>query len=329
MRLQPDAKSLKKSIYRPFSANWAYMGHLINDYQNLMPRLFPEPGLENRVIMVKQRVQASSNFALAIGCVPDLQSDGGAQNFPRYIYTPAAAPAPDGGLFATTPADPVAPAYIRTDAITDAGLKHFTDAYPGEAISKDNVFDYVYGVLHHPTYRDRYADNLTKELPRIPLMATAAAFRAIVEAGRALGDLHVNYDAVEPYPLTIREGDLRLANIPDPVSYFRVEKMKFAGKRGATDKSVVIYNPRITLENIPLRAYDHVVNGKPALEWVMERQCVKVDPASGIVSDANAYANETVGDPRYPLLLFQRVVTVSLRTLDIIEALPPFEIREG
>jgi predicted helicase len=318
--------------YRPFAPQWLYFDRKLNERVYQMPRLFPGAGLGNLVICIPARCGAGEFSALATMLMPDINfapGMGGYQAFPRYIYTPAAAPAPDGDLFADAPADPAAPAFVRTDAITDAGLKHFTDAYPGEAISKDDVFDYVYGVLHHPTYRDRYADNLTKELPRIPLMATAAAFRAIVEAGRALGDLHVNYDAVEPYPLTIREGDLRLANIPDPVSYFRVEKMKFAGKRGATDKSVVIYNPRITLENIPLRAYDYVANGKPALEWVMERQCVKVDPASGIVSDANAYANETVGDPRYPLLLFQRVVTVSLRTLDIIEALPPFEIREG
>lgn len=318
--------------YRPFSPQWLYFDRKLNERVYQMPRLFPEPRLENRVIMVKQRVDASSNFALAVGAIPDLQSDGGAQNFPRYIYTPAPQAAQADGsqkeLFAAAPTDPDTPRYVRTDAITDAGLKHFTDAYPGETISKDDVFDYVYGILHHPTYRERYADNLTKELPRIPLMATAEAFRAIVEAGRRLSDLHVNYETVEPWPLTIREGDLRLANIPDPVSYFRVEKMKFAGKRGAVDKTVVIYNPRITLENIPLRAYDYVVNGKSALDWVMERQCVKVDPASGIVSDANAYANETVGDPRYPLLLFQRVVTVSMRTLDIIEALPPFDIRE-
>lgn len=113
----------------------------------------------------------------------------------------------------------------------------------------------------------------------------------------------------------MKEGDLRLANIVDPVTYFRVEKMKFGGRRGAIDKSTVIYNPRITITNIPLEAYEYVVNGKSALEWVMERQAVRTDPASGIVNDANRYAVETAGDPAHPFKLFCRVITVSLQTL--------------
>ena len=102
--------------------------------------------------------------------------------------------------------------------------------------------------------------------------------------------------------------------------------MKFGGKRPALDKSTVIYNGNITMTGIPLEAYDYVVNGKPALEWVMERQCVKTDKASGIVNDANRYAIETVGDPAYPLKLFQRVITVSLETMQIVRALPKLEI---
>jgi predicted helicase len=195
-------------------------------------------------------------------------------------------------------------------------------------ITKDDVFYYVYGLLHSEDYRERYADNLSKQLPRIPLMKRVEDFRAFVEAGRQLGDLHVDFERAEPYPVTIKEGDLRLANIPDPVAYYRVEKMKFAGKRGATDKTTVVYNPRITMADIPLEAYDYVVNGKPALEWVMERQCVKTDPASGIVNDANRYAIETVGDPAYPLKLFCRVITVSLETMTIVRNLPALDILE-
>ena len=104
--------------------------------------------------------------------------------------------------------------------------------------------------------------------------------------------------------------------------------MKFGGKRGAADKSTVIYNPRITITDIPLEAYEYVVNGKSALDWVIERQCVKTDPASGIVNDANRYANETIGDPSYPLKLFQRIITVSLETMKIVQNLPPLKIME-
>ena len=104
--------------------------------------------------------------------------------------------------------------------------------------------------------------------------------------------------------------------------------MKFAGKRPKLDKTTVIYNPRITMTDIPLEAYDYVVNGKPALEWVMERQVVKTDKDSGIVNDANAYANDTVGDPRYPFDLFCRIITVSLETMKIVKGLPALDIRE-
>lgn len=102
--------------------------------------------------------------------------------------------------------------------------------------------------------------------------------------------------------------------------------MKFAGKRPNLDKTTVIYNANITISGIPLEAYDYVGNGKPAIEWVIERQCVKTDKASGIVNDANRYAIETVGDPAYPLKLLQRVVTVSLETMKIVRSLPKLEI---
>ena len=138
--------------------------------------------------------------------------------------------------------------------------------------------------------------------------------------------MHCDFDAQEPYPVNIAQGDLRLANIGDPEAFYRVEKMKFGGKRPNADKTTVIYNANITMTDIPLEAYDYVVNGKSALEWVIERQCVKIDKASGIVNDANRYAIETVGDPAYPLLLFQRVITVSLETMKIVRSLPTLDI---
>ena len=127
--------------------------------------------------------------------------------------------------------------------------------------------------------------------------------------------------------VTFKEGDHRL--IPEaeanPKEFYCVKKMKFGGKGKEKDRTTVIYNDRITMQNIPLEAYDYVVNGKPALEWVMERQVVKTDKDSGIVNDANDYANETVGNPRYPLELFQRVITVSLETMKIVNGLPDMD----
>jgi predicted helicase len=184
----------------------------------------------------------------------------------------------------------------------------------------------VYGLLHSNDYRTRYADNLSKQLPRIPAVKKEVDFWAFSKAGRALGDLHVNYETVDAYPVTIAEGDLRLAHIADPKIYFKVVQMKFAGKRPNLDKTTIIYNSNITMTDIPLAAYDYVVNGKSALDWVMERQRVKTDKKSGIVNDANDYANETMNDPKYPFELFQRVITVSLETMQIVNSLPKLEI---
>lgn len=232
-----------------------------------------------------------------------------------------------GDLFATEITSASA-GVTRREAITDAGLAHFQAAYPDEVISKKDLFYYVYGLLHSPDYREKYADNLAKELPRIPRVKTAADFWAFSHAGRDLAGLHVNYEQVAMYPVNIEGAGFVGANLFAQDTDFRVTQMKFAkGANGEKhDKTCVIYNAKITLSGIPLAAYDYIVNGKPALEWVMERQAVTTHKDSGIVNDANLWATETMGDAAYPLKLFQRVITVSLETMKIVRALPKLEI---
>ena len=312
--------------YRPFTRQWFYFDRKMNEYVFQMPRIFPHGVTDNLVICVTGTGEKNEPSVIMSNAVTEFKTHYNGQNFPRYLYDIAEAPDGDeaqGELLQGPPTE----RFKRRDAIADEGLRHFTDAYPGETISKDDVFYYVYGLLHSEDYRKRYADNLSKQLPRIPLMKRVEDFHAFVAAGRKLGDLHVYFEKAEPYPVTIKEGDLRFANISDPITYYRVEKMKFGGKRPNQDKTTVIYNPKITITGIPLEAYDYVVNGKPALDWVMERQCVKTDPASGIVNDANRYAIETVGDPAYPFKLFCRMVTVSLETTKIVRNLPRLDIR--
>ena len=322
VRYEFDEAKLILSTYRPFTKRWLYRDAKLNWSGYLSHKFYPSAGAQNRTIVVKQNWSGEGQLALQTDNIMEVQSDGGTQCFPLWLYEVAR---PTAGLFEVGDAGPNG----RIDAITDESLRRLREALADIGISKADVFDYVYGLLHSPDYQTRYADNLRRQLPRVPILKRAEDFWAFVEAGRKLGDLHVNYETVEPYPVAIGEGDLRLANIDDPVSYFRVEKMKFAGKRPKLDKTTVIYNPRITITNIPLAAYEYVVNGKPALEWVMERQCVSTDPASGIVNDANAYANETVGDPRYPFDLFCRIITVSTETMKIVKSLPALDIRES
>ncbi len=169
--------------------------------------------------------------------------------------------------------------------------------------------------MHSEDYRTRYADNLCKELPRIPCVKTADDFWKFVTAGRELGHLHVNYEDVEPYPVIFKKGNPKQTEISNPEKFYYVTEMKFAGNSKEKNKSTVIYNSNITITDI-------------SLESVMGRQCVKTDKKSGIVNDANHYAVETIGNPAYPLELFQRVITVSLETMKIVKNLPKLEIRE-
>ncbi|OYU38922.1 MAG: damage-inducible protein [Pseudorhodobacter sp. PARRP1] len=310
------------AAYRPFQKSWLYYDRMFNHRTGQLPRIFPTGAEENRVICVSGLGARAGFAALMTDKIPNLHTIDSGQCFPLKLFG-ANVEADDADLFA---ADSEDSAYSVRDGITDAGLQHFQEAYPGDTITKEDLFYYVYGLLHSEDYRAKYADNLSKELPRIPRVKTAADFWVFSRAGRELGDLHVNYENVEPYPVTIKQGDLRLADIKNPEAFYRVTKWAF-GKTGKDkDKTTVIYNANITMQDIPLEAYDYVVNGKPALEWVMERQVVKVDKDSGIENDANRYASETVGNPAYPLELFQRVITVSLRTMEIVRSLPKLEV---
>jgi predicted helicase len=323
-RLELAADCLTPSLYRPFTKQWLCFNRNLNEYVYQMPRIFPDATAENRMIMIKQRWAGAGQLALMVDRVVEFQTDGGTQCFPMYLYDESAE---DGdaatlqvGLFDAPQS--AKDGHTRRDAISDEGLTHFESAYPGEQVSKEDIFYYVYGLLHSQDYRERYADNLSKELPRIPCVKTPDGFWAFSKAGRKLADLHVSYETVEKYPLQIEGGGLLLTDAD-----YRVEKMRY-GKNGKDkDLTTLIYNDKITLKGIPLEAYEYVVNGKPALDWVVERQCVKTDKDSGIVNDANNYAIETMNNPRYPLELFQRVVTVSLETMKIVKSLPRLDVQ--
>ncbi len=308
------------TAYRPFTKSWVYFNQHFNNCVYQMPRIFPSALIENKVIQINAKYSGVGFIALISNALPDIHCNGDSQCFPLYLYgEQAEADAAD--LFASAEAPAT---HTRRDAITEEGLTHFQSAYPDEAISKEDLFYYVYGVLHSEDYRERYADNLGKELPRIPRVKSAADFRDFSQAGRDLAALHLHYETVPMYPgATVDTGGKTLTDAD-----YRVEKMKYGKQGKVKDLTTLHYNAKITVTGIPLEAYDYVVNGKPALDWVVERQCVKTDKDSGIVNDANDWAIETMGNPRYPLELFLRVITVSLETMKIVHALPRLEIRD-
>ncbi|WKD30223.1 DEAD/DEAH box helicase family protein [Halomonas sp. KG2] len=309
------------SLYRPFSKRWMYFNRTLNEMVYQMPRIFPEAGTENLVIHVSG-VGARSFSAFVTNCVPCFDNIEKGQAFPLYLYESKQNQRDD----LLSQGNEIG--YEQRDAITDDALEHFQSAYPNATIIKEDIFYYIYGLLHNEDFRERYADNLSKQLPRIPRLKQYEDFAAFAQAGRDLAVLHLDYETLDLNTQATLSGSLGLRVTEQGVKGgqdvdFTVTKMKFA-KRG--DKSKVIYNGKITIENIPEDAYDYVVNGKPALEWVMERQAVTTDKKSGIVNDANDWAIETMGNARYPLELFLRVITVSLRTQAIVRNLPKLDI---
>lgn len=245
---------------------------------------------------------------IVIDSVADLELISKGQCFPLYWYEKV------DERKASLYDEKVAPdeqGYIRHEAITDWALAQFHDHYQDATITKEDIFWYVYGVLQSSEYRTRLAANLKKMLPRIPFTTDFWAFSRI---GRELGQWHLNYETVEPYP--VREE--WHSTIRDAASY-RVEQMRFVSK---ATKSVIIYNENLTLHDIPVEAYEYIVNGKSAIEWIVERYCVKTDPASGIVNDANLWSD----DPRYIVDLLKRIVRVSVESVTLINQLPPLGV---
>lgn len=325
--LKYDERLLNYSIYRPFQKYNLYYDKLLIHRPGNWAKFFAG---KNIVICLTGSGENKGFTSLVTESITDQHFVAGCQCFPLYLYDKEESDSEsddsnDAELFAQGNKESTSKTKSdeskRRDAITDAGLKHFQEAYPKETITKEDIFYYVYGLLHSPTYRESYADNLSKELPRIPRVKQAKDFRAFSKAGRELAELHIGYEKVKPYPVKL----VTTKTLSKPEHYY-VKQMKYAKNGKEKDLSIVFYNEFITITDIPIEAYEYVVNGKPALDWIIERYCVKTDKDSGIVNDANLWGLETENNAKYPLELFQRVITVSLETMKIVKGLPELEV---
>ena len=308
---------IKHSLYRPFFWQFLYFDtRALVERPGRWKKFFPSNCSKN-LIICSSGVGSKEYSCLMTNCIADLQLNFNGQCFPRWL--PGEQTEKKDTLDFGDPDE-------MPSGFTKEALPHFQAAYPGEAMTEDDLFYYIYGILHSEDYRTRYANNLMKELPRIPRLATYEQFMTFAEAGRKLADLHVNFENVEPY------AGVKIEYTKDGAPSYRVTQMKWGkikGKTGnaAKDKSTLIYNDWITVRDIPLEAQEYVVNKKSALDWVVERACVSIDKASGIVNDFNDYAAER-GNERYPLDLFLKVITVSLETIKIVKSLPPLKIHQ-
>ena len=312
-----NSEKILTAIYRPFIQQYLYYDR---DALVEMPGKWSKAFTTNtcnNLIICSSGVGSKCFTCLMTGVIPDLNMlEAGAQCFPRWLPGEKVTGAEDTLDFGELSEMP--------SGFSPEALPHFQAGYPGKPITEDDLFYYIYGILHSEDYRTRYANNLMKELPRIPRVATYEQFMAFVEAGQKLARLHVHFEDVDPYTGV----KIEYTKVGQPS--YRVTQMKWGkikGKTGnaAKDKTTLIYNDWITVKNIPLEAQEYVVNKKSALDWVVERACVSIDKASGIVNDFNDYATE-MGNERYPLDLFLKVITVSLETMKIVKTLPKLEI---
>ncbi len=324
-----DPQGLRAASYRPFTKQALYYNSELVEVPAKMGSLYPV-GASNLGFYVVSPGNDKPFTALMTDGITDIAFWGSSvgQYFARYRYELVAT----GDLFAEDPGpdEVMANGYRRTDNITDAALDRFRAAY-GDRVTKDDVFFYSYGLLHSAEYRTRYASDLKKMLPRLPLVKDAQPF---IEAGRRLADLHVNYETADPYPLGGLQDLLETGGSTDAdYDRYRVTRMRYgkptaeqkrAGAR--SDKTTLVYNANVTLNGIPEDAHRYMVGAKSALDWLVERYKDDTDAKSGIRNDANAWSKE-VGNPRYIVDLVARIVTVSVETMKIVDSLPSLAIR--
>ena len=346
-----NADSIRSGFYRPFCAQSVYFAREMNDMIYQLPQILPTASHSNLTITVEDDSRKDLT-SLMTDLLPDLHTMGTTQTFPLYTWeplSPTSGSEPD--LFAdlattsesssdeaTTAssldfARPIGDqipvildGYRRVDNVTDATLASYREHYGDAGITKEDIFFYVYALLHHPEYRERYEDDLKKMLPHIP---RAAGFHTYASVGRELADLHVNYEQVEPYPSVQEEASLHAPEDAWQRYQIGTRKMRFP-KLGRKEKDYtrLEYNEYVTLVGIPEQAQHYTISGRSPLDWVIDRYYVKTDKASGIVNDPNDFLREQ-GRPDAVVDLIKRLVTVSMRTQELLSTLPPLEIPEG
>jgi predicted helicase len=279
-----DPLRVRACLYRPYTRQHLYYDAILNDRPGILRAIFPTPQAEaeNAVICTTNHSQVPFSALITNRIANEAVNGRAGQCFPFYVYDE------DGTN--------------RRENVTAWALRHFRGHYGSKKITKWDIFYYVYGLLHHPGYRQRYADNLKRELPRIPL---APDFRAFATAGEKLARLHLEYETLEPWPLAWIE-------TPGVPLSCRVEKMRLA-----KDKLALVVNDSLTLGSIPPAVFAYRLGNRSALDWIVDQYQVSEDKRSGIRSDPNQ-----ADDPEYVVRLVGQVVRVSVETVEIVNGLP-------
>ncbi|WP_221297315.1 DEAD/DEAH box helicase [Prescottella equi] len=322
--ISPRSAGHVVGLYRPFSKQHTYFDKHLNHERSQLPSMFPTPHHKNIGFYVVGTGSDKPFSALLTDAIPDLSfwGSGSGQFFTRWTY--AKAESADGELdFVTAETAEVDEyGYRPVDNITD-GILDLYRYTVGAQVTKDDIFYYVYGLLHDPAYRETYAADLKKMLPHIPAPASRERFEQLADAGRRLADLHVSYETVQPYELDVQIA--KGASAEDRETW-RVSKLKWGKQKdpdtgkNVDDRTTIVYNPKVTITGIPEAAERYMLGSRSALAWIIDRYQVKTDKASGIVNDPNDWCDEH-DDPTYIVDLIRRVTTVAVETMKVVESL--------
>ncbi|HUD81077.1 MAG TPA: type ISP restriction/modification enzyme [Patescibacteria group bacterium] len=302
-----DKTAIVTGIYRPFFKQSLYYEKLQIHRTYQMQSIFPDIRHENKLILLTGAASSKDFSTLLTDMIPSYDTVDKTKCFPLYYYEKNEQTKPslfDSGNGVE---------YVRRDGVSDFILRRAQVQYHDNNISKEDIFYYTYGLLHSSDYRREFANDLKKMLPRLPLVNGRDNFWTFSKSGRKLAEIHINYEKVKAYP----EIKVTVTNHNN----YRVDKLRFV-KKGQRD--TVIYNADIKIENIPDKAYEYVVNGKSAIEWVMDRYQIRTDKDSGILNDPNEWAKES-GNPHYILDLLLSVINVSMQTVNIVNDLPKIQ----
>ena len=286
--------------YRPFVKQYCYVARILAKRKHQMDHIFPFPDSDNRAISIPGVGSTKPFSTLMVNAMPDLEVVSKSQCFPRYRYTHPSTNGAD--LFGD------APPLKRIDNISDTSLADFRKHYADDTITKDAIFDYVYGVLHAPDFRERFATAFAKELPRVPM---APDFHAFAAAGQALARLHLEYETCAVYPLKTE----LTSEDPQP-EHFRIGNRAMRYSDDA--KTTLIVNDHVRLSGIPAEAHRYAVNGRTPLGWFIDRYRISTDKRSGITNDPNGWFD----DPRDLIAAIRRIVHMSVETVRIVDGLP-------
>ena len=277
-------ENIRIALYRPFCTQHLYFDPLLTHRRGVFPHSIPKDSDRHENILICVTAPACNKpfHCLAVNTITDYHCLGDTRCFPFHIYNE------ETGL--------------KQENITDWSLERFRVHYKDEKISKWDIFHYVYGVLHHPKYKETFSANLKRDLPRIPFVPK---FWELSKAGKCLCELHVNFENQSEYQLEFRENNKIPLN-------FRTEKMKLSQER---DK--IIYNEFLTLAGIPSECYEYRLGNRSALEWIIDQYCIKIDKRSGIINDPNR-----INDEKYIIKLIAKVINISLQTVGIVKNFP-------